>query len=84
LLDPPYPIKRPAKRETLDKNMQIEIPCPKCRNTRMKFERPEPLDTDILICFTCGHELGTLGSVKAKMLAAFERMKKQAQQPRKH
>ncbi|WP_200950866.1 hypothetical protein [Rhizobium sp. Root1220] len=49
----------------------------------MKFERPEPLDTDILTCFTCGHELGTLGSVKAKMLAAFERMKTQAP-PRKH
>jgi len=68
----------------LDKTMQIEIPCPKCRNTRMKFERPEPLDTDILTCFTCGHELGTLGSVKAKMIAAFEGMKKQAQQQRKH
>ena len=50
----------------------------------MKFERPEPLDTDILTCFTCGHELGTLGSVKAKMIAAFEGMKKQAQQQRKH
>ncbi|EPE99247.1 hypothetical protein [Rhizobium grahamii] len=46
----------------------------------MKFERPEPVDTDILVCFTCGHELGTLGSVKAKMLAAYERMVKQAQQ----
>ncbi|MDM9619827.1 MULTISPECIES: hypothetical protein [unclassified Rhizobium] len=46
----------------------------------MKFERPEPLDSDILTCFTCGHELGTLGSVKAKMQAAFERMRKQALQ----
>jgi ribosomal protein S27E len=57
--------------------MEIEIPCPKCRNTRMKFERPQPLDSDMLTCFTCGHELGTLGSVKAKMLAAYERMQKQ-------
>jgi hypothetical protein len=31
----------------------------------------------MLTCFTCGHELGTLGSVKAKMMAAFERMQKQ-------
>ena len=84
LLDRPPANKRPRKRKTLDKTMQIEIPCPKCRNTRMKFERPEPLDTDILTCFTCGHELGTLGSVKAKMIAALERMKKQAQQQRKH
>ncbi|MBW9112916.1 hypothetical protein JNB88_04520 [Rhizobium cauense] len=63
--------------------MQIEIPCPKCRNTRMKFERPEPLDTDILTCFTCGHELGTFGSVKAKMNAAFDRMRKQIMQQRR-
>jgi hypothetical protein len=46
----------------------------------MKFERPEPLDSDIITCFTCGHELGTLGSVKAKMLASLERMRKQAPQ----
>jgi ribosomal protein S27E len=59
------------------RTMEIEIPCPKCRNTRMKFERPQPLDSDMLTCFTCGHELGTLGSVKAKMLAALERMEKQ-------
>lgn len=65
--------------------MQIEIPCPKCRNTRMKFERPQPLDSDMLTCFTCGHELGTLGSVKEKLLANMARMQKQAQvQKRKH
>lgn len=60
--------------------MQIEIPCPKCRNTRMKFEHPEPRNSDIVTCFTCGHELGTLAFVKARMMAAFERMRRQALQ----
>jgi transcription elongation factor Elf1 len=48
----------------------------------MKFERPQPVDTDIITCFSCGHELGTYGSVKAKMMVAFERLKKAGPQPK--
>ncbi len=49
----------------------------------MKFQRPEPLDSDIIICFTCGHELGTFGSIKAQMVAALQRMKP-PEAPSKH
>jgi hypothetical protein len=55
-------------------------PLPEVQEHQNEVRAAGPLDSDIITCFTCGHELGTLGSVKAKMLASFERMKKQALQ----
>ncbi|MBB3442066.1 hypothetical protein LVY75_26690 [Sinorhizobium sp. B11] len=64
--------------------MQIEVPCPKCRNTRMKFPRPQPIDSDIITCFSCNFELGTYGSIKTKMVAMLNRVAAAEQQQKKH
>ncbi|MBB3655080.1 MULTISPECIES: hypothetical protein [unclassified Rhizobium] len=63
--------------------MQIEVPCPKCRNTRMKFPRPQPIDSDIITCFSCNFELGTYGSIKKKMVAMLNRVAAAEQQQKK-
>ena len=58
--------------------MQVEIPCPKCGKTRMNFPRPQPLDDDIITCYSCNFELGTYGSVKTKMARFMERVRQEA------
>ena len=44
----------------------------------MNFPRPQPLDNDIISCYSCNFELGTYGSVKAKMARFMERMRQAA------
>ncbi len=54
---------------------QIELPCPKCRSTKMKWTSPELRDGDRITCADCGFELGTMASIRQKMGRAFERMR---------
>jgi DNA-directed RNA polymerase subunit M/transcription elongation factor TFIIS len=48
--------------------VQVELPCPKCKSTKMKFERPEIRETDIITCAACGHNLG----IREKMNKAYQ------------
>ncbi|MBY3130359.1 MULTISPECIES: hypothetical protein [Rhizobium] len=52
--------------------VQVELPCPKCKSTKMKFERPEIRETDIITCAACGHNLGTMASIREKMNKAYQ------------
>ncbi|MBB3589964.1 hypothetical protein FHX08_000308 [Rhizobium sp. BK529] len=50
----------------------------------MKFPRPQPIDSDIITCFSCNFELGTYGSIKKKMVAMLNRVAAAEQQQKKH
>ncbi|NEJ72447.1 hypothetical protein GR197_18195 [Rhizobium phaseoli] len=54
--------------------VQVELPCPKCKSTKMKFERPEIRETDIITCAACGHNLGTMASIRERMNKAYQRV----------
>lgn len=54
--------------------VQVELPCPKCKSTKMKFERPEIRETDIITCAACGHNLGTMASIREKMNKAYQQL----------
>jgi len=58
--------------------VQVELPCPKCKSTKMKFERPEIRETDIITCAACGHNLGTMASIREKMNKAYQRLNRPA------
>ncbi|WET75918.1 hypothetical protein PYR68_10740 [Rhizobium croatiense] len=42
----------------------------------MKFERPEIRETDIITCAACGHNLGTMASIREKMNKAYLQLKR--------
>ncbi|MBY5589740.1 hypothetical protein [Rhizobium leguminosarum] len=54
--------------------VQVELPCPKCKSTKMKFERPEIRETDTITCAACGHNLGTMASIREKMNKAYQQL----------
>jgi ribosomal protein L34E len=55
---------------------EFEINCPKCRSTKMRFPREEIKGSDVIICAACGFNLGTMKSIRDKMVKAVNRLKK--------
>lgn len=46
--------------------MRIELACAECGRNRFSFP-PEGTDQDIVTCGDCGHEIGTLASLKDRV-----------------
>ncbi|MBB5662817.1 ribosomal protein L34E [Rhizobium leguminosarum] len=44
----------------------------------MKFEWPEIRETDIISCAACGHNVGTMASIREKMNKAYQRVSRPA------
>lgn len=46
--------------------MRIELACAECGRNRFSFP-PSGTDSDIVKCEDCGHEIGTLASLKERV-----------------
>jgi DNA-directed RNA polymerase subunit RPC12/RpoP len=46
--------------------MRVELACSRCGRNRFTFP-PEGTDSDVVKCGDCGHEIGTLASLKERV-----------------
>ena len=46
--------------------VRIELNCAACGSNRFSLDRGQS-DQSLIICEECGHEIGTLGALKAKL-----------------